>query len=92
MVQMYKIMCDEASDTVKNGSLKWKMCTRRDERPALCYGRREPATISAVASLATGYRVADVWNGLPRLLKEAGNAGQFKNRYRALQKHGVAPT
>jgi hypothetical protein len=27
-------------------------------------------------------RVAEPWNSLPREVKEAGHAGQFKNRYR----------
>jgi hypothetical protein len=90
MVQMYKIMCDETSEYCE----KWlsKMENVHQTRRAAGTMIRPPRAGHNFHRGFFSYREADEWNGLPRPLKEAANAGQFKSRYRAHQKHRVDRT
>jgi hypothetical protein len=90
MVQMHKIMCDEASEYCE----QWfsKMENVHQTRRAAGTMIRPPRAGHNFRRGFFSYRVADEWNGLPRLLKEASNAGQFKSRYRAHLKQGAART
>jgi hypothetical protein len=85
MVQVYKIMCDEDSEY----SEKWftKMENGRQTRRTTGMMLRPPRAAHNFRRGFFSCRVAEPWNGLPREVKEAGHAGQFKNRYRNYMKN-----
>jgi hypothetical protein len=90
MLQVYKILHDGESDY----SDQWfeKMENGRQTRRTAGTVLRPPRAAHNFRRGFFSCRVADTWNGLPQHVKEAGNAGQFKSRYRALTRARVAPT
>jgi hypothetical protein len=90
MVQVYKIFHDEDSEY----SEQWftKMENGRLTRRTAGLMIRPPRAGHNFRSGFFSCRVADAWNSLPQDVKEAGNAGQFKHRYRLHAGGRVAPT
>jgi hypothetical protein len=80
MVQTYKILSDDSV----NYSEKWfvKMENGRYTRRSTGMMLRLPRAAHNFRRGFFSCRLPEHWNNLPREVKEAGHAGQFKSRYR----------
>jgi hypothetical protein len=80
MMQVFKILNDECSDYVE----KWfiKMENGRETRHMAGNTLRPQRASHNFRCSFFSCRAPDLWNRLPRTVREAGNAGQFKLQYR----------
>jgi hypothetical protein len=80
MLQVFKMLSDDDSEYCE----KWftKMENGRETRRTAGTTLLPPRAGHNYRRGFFSCRAPDHWNSLPRQVKEAGNAGQFKNRYR----------
>jgi hypothetical protein len=90
LMQVFKILNDECSVYGE----KWfiKMDNGRETRNMVGNTLRPQRASHNFRRGFFSCRAPDLWNGLPRLVREAGNAGQFKRRYRNYLKERAAQT
>jgi hypothetical protein len=90
MMQVFKILNDECSDYGEKWFIKMEN-GRKTRHMAGNMLRPQRASHNFRRSFFS-CRSPDLWNRLPRPVREAGNAGQFKRRYRNHLKEQAAQT